>query len=158
MGLDMYFTASRSLSNWVDDEKELKTKISKVTEDLFDWEVQEVRYQVGYWRKANAIHNWFVENVQDGEDDCKLYYVGEESIKELFDTVCQVLEDHSKAEELLPPQSGFFFGSTEINEDYFQDLEHTKEILEPIVQSFKEHEEGKSNTIHRYEFYYQSSW
>ena len=26
--------------------------------------------QVGYWRKANQIHNWFVENVQDGEDDC----------------------------------------------------------------------------------------
>ena len=27
--------------------------------------------EVGYWRKANAIHKWFVDNVQDGNDDCK---------------------------------------------------------------------------------------
>lgn len=26
--------------------------------------------QVGYWRKANAVHKWFVDNVQGGEDDC----------------------------------------------------------------------------------------
>lgn len=27
--------------------------------------------EVGYWRKANAIHGWLVENVQDGIDECQ---------------------------------------------------------------------------------------
>ena len=26
--------------------------------------------QIASWRKANAIHKWFVDNVQDGVDDC----------------------------------------------------------------------------------------
>ena len=26
---------------------------------------------VAYWRKANAIHSWFVENCQDGVDECQ---------------------------------------------------------------------------------------
>lgn len=29
-----------------------------------------IHEQVGYWRKANAIHEWLVNHVQDGEDDC----------------------------------------------------------------------------------------
>ena len=27
--------------------------------------------EVAYWRKANAIHRWFVNNVQDGIDECQ---------------------------------------------------------------------------------------
>lgn len=27
--------------------------------------------EIGYWRKANHIHKWFVDCVQDGEDDCE---------------------------------------------------------------------------------------
>ena len=41
-------------------------------------ELKKVTYieeEAGYWRKANAIHRWFVENVQKGEDDCRDYYV-----------------------------------------------------------------------------------
>ena len=30
----------------------------------------ETHEEVGYWRKANAIHGWFVRNVQNGKDDC----------------------------------------------------------------------------------------
>lgn len=33
--------------------------------------VKEITEEVGYWRKANAIHGWFVDNVQKGNDDCK---------------------------------------------------------------------------------------
>ena len=47
--------------------------------------------EVGYWRKANAIHRWFVENVQDGNDDQKEYRVSEEQMKRLLDAVNKVL-------------------------------------------------------------------
>lgn len=48
--------------------------------------------EVGYWRKSNQIHNWFVENVQDGEDDCGTYKVGIKKLTELLKTVETVLE------------------------------------------------------------------
>ena len=35
----------------------------------------QVSIQVGYWRKVNAIHNWFIENLTDGEDNCQPIYV-----------------------------------------------------------------------------------
>lgn len=157
MGLDMYFTARQYLSSWNETDAELKTKVSALVEGMAtEWEVKEVVYEVAYWRKANQIHNWFVQNVQDGEDDCRDYYVAEYKIIELYDAVCQVLEDHSKAEELLPPQSGFFFGGTEIDEYYFQDLEYTKEVFGPIVEKLKDDELKKE--LYKYDFYYRSSW
>lgn len=50
---------------------------------------------VGYWRKANQIHNWFVENVQNGIDDCKAYEVTEEKLRELLNT-CKMVKRCSK--------------------------------------------------------------
>ena len=41
--------------------------------------------ETGYWRKANHIHQWFVENIQDGNDDCREYYVPRERLKELLE-------------------------------------------------------------------------
>lgn len=47
--------------------------------------------QVGYWRKANAIHRWFVQNVQGGVDDCGTYIVTREQLEQLKATCEQVL-------------------------------------------------------------------
>ena len=48
--------------------------------------------QVGYWRKANEIHNWFVENVQDGEDDCCYHReVTKQVLEKLLDVCNKVL-------------------------------------------------------------------
>ena len=41
--------------------------------------------EIIYWRKANAIHKWFVENVQEGVDDCGEYEVTVEQLTELRD-------------------------------------------------------------------------
>jgi len=73
MGLDMYLNARCFLRHGEDYFK-------KVVADQFPdigMEVQEVIFEAMYWRKANAIHRWFVENVQGGQDDCKPYYVFE---------------------------------------------------------------------------------
>lgn len=47
---------------------------------------------VGYWRKANQIHNWFVGNVQDGVDNCGKYEVTKEQLEELKRTCEEVLK------------------------------------------------------------------
>jgi hypothetical protein len=51
------------------------------------------------------------------------------------------------AASVLPTQAGFFFGGTEYDEWYMQQLEKTVEVLEPLLA------EGGCG-----EFYYESSW
>lgn len=124
--------------------------------------------EIGYWRKANAIHKWFVDNVQDGEDDCGYYEVNKEQLEELLN-ICKLIKDKCKlvngkikngehldpethqwvadyedgevidnsdiAEEYLPTQSGFFFGGTDYDEYYLQDIEETIKILTDVLET-----------------------
>ena len=90
--------------------------------------------------------------MQNGVDDCGHYYVDPEKLEELLQLIKRVLEDHSLADELLPSQSGFFFGNTTYDEWYFEELESTKNGLENILSIFKEEE-----TL-RWDFEYHSSW
>ena len=93
--------------------------------------VKENKYvQLCYWRKANQIRNWFDTHLENGVENCEYVKIEKEDLEELMDTCRKVLEDHSLAEELLPTQSGFFFGPTSYNEWYFEDLENTIETLE----------------------------
>jgi hypothetical protein len=86
--------------------------------------------------------------VQEGEDDCKEYYVSREKLEELKNLCEQVLANRSLAAELLPSISGFFFGGTEYDDWYFSDLELTVEIVnDTLLLSEKD-----------WNFYYQSSW
>ena len=109
-----------------------------------------IMQQIADWRKANAIHQWFVENIQDGEDDCRFHReVTESDLESLLDTCKTVLDNTDRAQELLPTQSGFFFGSTDYDEWYIDDLKHTIEIIEKIL---------KETDFDLYAVYYVSSW
>lgn len=123
--------------------------------------VKEIQEEAAYWRKANQIHNWFVQNVQDGEDECNPYDVSIEQLQELVDTCKKVLANPELAQELLPTQSGFFFGGTDYDEWYVQDLENTVKQLEPLIAFEKEleskQEEGKSRQAY-VSYEYRSSW
>lgn len=106
--------------------------------------------EIGYWRKANAIHNWFVQNVQNGIDECQKSKVTVEQLKNFLATVETAIEAYSNGdfvilESILPTTSGFFFGSTNYDEYYLEDLKQTKEILENAIDIGGE-------------FFYQSSW
>lgn len=132
MGLDMYLKAGIYISEYSD--KELFEKVnSGVIESLADFKIQEVKAEAMYWRKANQIHNWFVQNVQNGTDDCGHYYVSIEQLKELRDTCQRVLDDHSLAETLLPSKSGFFFGGTDYDDYYYEDLKYTVKGIDKIL-------------------------
>lgn len=100
--------------------------------------------QVGYWRKSNQIHNWFVENVQNGVDDCGVYEVNEYQLMELLD-LCKRVQDKAvmvhgqiknseEIAELLPSCDGFFFGGTNYDEYYMNDIKETIEILEKVLE------------------------
>jgi len=153
MGLDMYLTKKIYIGanyehNKVNakieitvDSKPLKINVGKVT---------YISEAAMYWRKANHIHNWFVQNCQDGEDNCQESNVSKEQLKELLKTCKEVLADRSKAEELLPTGAGFFFGSTDYDEYYFGDIQETIEAIEPLIAEMEEN--------YNIEAVYQASW
>jgi hypothetical protein len=153
MGLDMYLQRKTDVKNWnftlpQNHNEIIIKKAGVINENIKVERISEVVEDSIYWRKANQIHAWFVANVQDDVDDCRETYVKYEKLKELLELCKQVQTDHSLAEELLPTQSGFFFGSSEYDEDYFADIKYTIEELEKILSENNE----DSN------FYYRSCW
>ena len=136
----------------------------------------EVSVMVGYWRKVNAVHRWFVDNVQDGNDNCGDYYVDRDKLAELLDA-CRTIweasdlgvpetvenqwgtyEANPKAKvkkalamQLLPPQSGFFFGDTDLDQWYLLGIKDTIAMLEAILAPDSQFGEG-------WDFEYHSSW
>jgi len=150
MGLDMYLHKKTYVKYWEhngDDNYEVTvTKAGKPT-NINPKKVSYITEEVGYWRKANQIHDWFVRNVQDGVDDCRNAYVTREKLQELLD-VCRIVSiDKDKAKDLLPTASGFFFGNTNYDEYYFEDINSTVEILEEALSDETADE-----------FEYHSSW
>jgi len=97
-----------------------------------------VSWPVGYWRKANAIHKWFVDNIGGGVDECQPMQVSKEQLAELLGLCVRVQNDHSLAGELLPTGSGFFFGSTEYDWYYFADITQTIIILKGALDGVGE--------------------
>ena len=148
MGLDMYFKAERYVYSYEKDVT-LSEYVANNFPECEGLRTTGVVVMVHQWRKANAIHKWFVDNVQDGEDDCGKYSVSMEHIKKLWATCVAVLEEKTLAVELLPTENGFFFGSTDYDDWYWEDVSATKAMCERILNNA---------SWNNWEFTYQASW
>ena len=159
-------------------------KNGEIVKEIDSKKVAYIIEDIAYWRKANAIHNWIVENCADGEDKCQEIYLRQEDLKKLLTLVNtvlastklvkgkvkngtsyskdkktgemkkveniedgKVLADDTMAKLLLPTAEGFFFGNTDYNEWYWEDLEYTKKVLESLDLEFG-----------RCDYYYRASW
>ncbi len=146
MGLDMYLTARRF--GWGKENDEIVNRAVREAYELTeDYELYDVRIEVGYWRKANHIHMWFVNNVQREVDDCGTYRVTAHDLETLRDTCLEVLNNHTLAPSLLPTSAGFFFGSTTYEDHYFESLTDTVEIMNRAI-----------SLPTQWEVEYRSSW
>ena len=90
MGLDMYLNKKTYVKQWDHQSPEEKyevvvTKGGKPVDGIKASRVKYIEEEVGYWRKANQIHRWFVTNIQDGVDNCGDYYVSTHPIILLTD-------------------------------------------------------------------------
>lgn len=188
MGLDMYLEAEKYVGGWSHSDDEEKKQYSRLVKmaglsklACQDHPSVHIRVTVAYWRKANAIHRWFVEKCQDGKDECQETYISAEQLRELVDQCKRVLDvvetvdgdvgdgttyypdgrvvHHTRpgkivaqrgvAAAVLPTQEGFFFGPTDYDDGYLQDLQDTVTQLEPLLDE-KMHKE--------FTFYYRASW
>ncbi len=90
MGLDMYLRASKYVGGWrhsTDGERneyERMVELFGMTDYVDDGSPSiDVSFTVGYWRKANQIHSWFVRECQKGVDDCRATHVSIAELKDL---------------------------------------------------------------------------
>jgi hypothetical protein len=151
MGLDMYLTAKRYVSQYDNQDQALSTELMRHFPELEDgMSVQEVTVRLGYWRKANHIHKWFVDNCQEGKDDCGDYWVSRDHLNELRALCQQVLDFRHLAVDNLPTVEGFFFGATDYDDYYFRDVENTVKIIDSALKIL-DAEKG-------WDIEYQSSW
>lgn len=142
MGLDMFLDGVKYISAY---EKNEEGKLVKVRKR------QIVKTLEVDWRKANAIHRFFVEHVQNGEDDCKSYEIDIETLMMLRDICKKILNSNNQikvAKELLPTQEGFFFGSTDYDDFYFIDVKDTYNEMNRLIENKEEYDW----------FEYSSSW
>jgi hypothetical protein len=151
MGLDQWLYKKTYVQNWEhqrpEERHEISVKLGGVLrEDIRPDKIAYIVEQAGYWRKFNALHGWIVENCAGGIDECQKISLSRQDLQDLLDTLNIVSSDYDRAEELLPPTAGFFFGSTEVDEYYIQEVERTKAIIEELINEDVE------------ECYYQASW
>ena len=84
MGLDMYLLRKISIVNYDNHKYTINISLNGQPVNINPDKVSEITEEIGYWRKANAVHKWFVDNVQDGKDDCGSYYVSKEKLQQLM--------------------------------------------------------------------------
>lgn len=98
---------------------------------------------IGHFRKVNFLVRYFADLGFDVENQTP-FYITKEQVIELRNRCQTVLDDHSQAEDLLPTMSGFFFGSTDYNEYYFEDVEqvlkYCEETLLPMFDKLDDRE------------------
>lgn len=84
---------------------------------------------IWYGRKENHIHQWVIDHY-DGADisSTNTDYILINPDQLLAD-VATVIENPELADDVLPTQSGFFFGSTEYDEYYFDGLKELHQVL-----------------------------
>ncbi len=151
MGLDMELRVRAYVSGWECDNVEENEKYREILDIVGFTRCKEnpslyVENCVIHWRKANQIHKWFLD-LADGVDVCQPIYVSVNQLQELHKLCVESLE--LKTSDLLPPCSGFFFGSIEIDEWYWDNLRRTADLLGELL---------KNDNLTQHEFVYQASW
>lgn len=89
--------------------------------------------QVGYFRKVNCFLDWVDKNVGTVEN-CESLPIPKDKLVLLKETLDKVSTEN--CDEVLPTTSGFFFGNTEYNEYYWQDVEELKEWVDKTLNEF----------------------
>ena len=161
MGLDMYLYASKYIGrNDYSDRENIKVSpefdmmASLAPEGMTkysDFGGIKVSYPIGYWRKANAIHGWFVNKCGGGVDECQDIYVPREKLVELRDLCKSAIKQPAMAGEVFPPTEEFFFDSSEIDKYYIQYLSDTVTMIDHILSVITKND-------WEWEFIYRASW
>jgi hypothetical protein len=159
MGLDMYLRFRKSVSGYDfagSDRTAYDALLSAAGLTGLATEASphaSIEVTVMYWRKANAIHGWFVNELAGGEDECQEIGVTRENLISLRALCEEVALQPSVAGEVLPPTEGFFFGSDVVDEYYLESMKDTAREITDLLEKLPEEGEGWDWSLT-----YQASW
>jgi len=105
--------------------------------------------RVAKLRKFNALHRWFVTEIQGGVDECEMSRrITADELKGLLAALKAIVEEPSEGPLRLPVQPGYFFGSTEYGTWYEEEV---RDAIPAIENAIKLTEAGR-------DLRYLSSW
>lgn len=156
MGLDMMLSVKKGVPGWAHRGPEAVLQLQKVCEAVgiqacteCPWATVEI--DIAYWRKANQIHGWFIRECAAGDGNVTTIEISRQDLTRLRDLCRSGLEAKSEhwAMEHLPPMEGFFFGTYDIDEWYWLNVEKTVALLTAALNL-------PDNGDHT--FHYRASW
>lgn len=153
MGLDMYLSARKFIAGGgyglekQQQQYDIFTTAAGLTADVIEklpaTRSAHLEIEVGYWRKAHELHDWFVSTVQDGNDNCAPYYVSRENLEELRENIKEVLADPSEWGSVFSVEE-----STDFDEWAKEVYENTAEMIDLWL----------SPAFDGWDFVYMASW
>lgn len=129
MGLDIYLYDTTTRHTRTEDDR---PKI--ITEKV----------EVGDFRKFGALFGWVNNNISI-IGNCKDIMISKEKILELLSMLETLTKDNCS--ENFPTCSGFFFGSTDYDEWYWEDVDSLKTTLSIVLEKWHKEEESE---VYRY--------
>ena len=167
MGLDLFFykckrsnynAYNKAIEEWQNEEPQSgkishedyeklseveKDKIEKEVSDWYDKRPEREAHgisEIGYFRKVNFLMTFF-----NYEGNCEYKEIAKYELEDLVERCNAVLttpKKHrkEKAEDLLPTQSGFFFGSTEYDQYYYDDVKEVRDWASGVLNDLKDEE------------------
>lgn len=98
--------------------------------------------EVFYWRKANQIRAWLQSHLEEGVENCEYSTITKENAEALIKDCDRVLKNRSLASKVMPTSAGFFFGGTNYDEYYFEDLMNTSKKLKELLKTYDDENEA----------------
>ena len=131
------------------NEKTTIADAMKVVRDFYpadqedNWELMlpESGKNKYYFRKVNCIYGHALNNDLFEDEGCIALF-DHETMVDVLDLAEEILaqpskeEQLEKGEELLPTQSGFFFGSTDYDDYYLRDIEEVRDKFEVMLKEW----------------------
>lgn len=127
MGLDIQFYKTKK-QDWKEYQRNENPATDDGTLSLLE---------VAYFRKVNFLVRYF-----NYEENLSLIEIDKQQIEDLIDICKEVLEtnDEIVSNTLLPTQCGFFFGSTEYDKYYYDNVKDVLEEFTNILKNLKDDE------------------
>lgn len=106
--------------------------VKETLNDMFRW--YGAPYDA-YFRKANFVYEFFSPKLVD---EC--CFVTKADLEDLIDKCDKVLasKNEETSAKLLPTRSGFFFGSTDYDDWYYEDVRSCKKQMKKLLSGFNE--------------------
>ena len=116
--------------------------------------VYSIMEEVGRWRNAYFLHEWIVNNANDGFDAGDRFRISFEVVKKLRDTILSVTNGDVKPEDVLPlPGYEVELEGRTYDDQYYELLRYTFAITDEIVSRG----DGSTNDV-AFDYYYHANW